>query len=139
MYFVLDHNTFEPVSDRLIENIIENKSSIRRPSNQSADIREFVRSYNPQDEKANVVFSSLAAMEQQHSLDVIFQTIHTIKAHPKTKQLFVWCSVKNIKDSRLVPFVEHMADVVVTLMDKKTLTILVKRSSGSVTRKVGKN
>lgn len=127
-----DHNSFEPVSDKLIVNLINDKTSIRRP----IDLNSFAQTLNSQEEKSNVILPPLAVITQQHKLVTVIQAIHTIRSNAKTKQMFVWATVKNIHDKKVIPFVEHMADVIVTLLDKKTLTILTKRSSGSVSKKV---
>lgn len=86
--------------------------------------------------KCNIVLPPLSWLIQQNKLSAVIRSIQRIKTSPKTKQLFVWATVKNIGDGKVVPFVEHLADIVVNIRDKKTLTILTKRSSGSVTKKV---
>lgn len=135
---ISDHNSYEPISDKLITNLINDKSSIRRVSDRasSSDMLAFPQTFANQEAKVNIILPPMALLAQQHKLETIMTTLHKIKTSAKTKQLFVWATVKNIHDKKVVPFTEHLADVVVTLLDKKTLTILIRRSSGSVSKKV---
>lgn len=87
-------------------------------------------------EKSNVILSTVSCIAVQHTISDLIKLVHSLKQCSKTKQLFAWATVKNISDRKIIPFLEHMADVIVTLEDRKHLTILTKKITGSVSRKV---
>lgn len=138
---ISDHISYEPVYEKIINNIITDKATIKTfpqkstsfPKQHAIDVTQLLAG---QDEKSNFILPPLSILTQQDKLESVVKIIHQIKCSSKTKQLFVWATAKNIQDKKVIPFIEYLADIVVTLKDKKTLTILIKRNSGSVTKKV---
>lgn len=82
------------------------------------------------------VLLPVAELSHLYHASAIFQLIHAIKRNPKIRQIYVWATVLSISNDVLVPFLEHMANVVVTLKDVVNLSVLTKKSSGSVSKKV---
>lgn len=143
LYVYQDHTSFQPVCDKILEGIINDKSTIKRlPETKtsfpksSTDQVDLAQALCNLTEKSNIILPPLSILAQQNKLPSLIKSIHQIKTNSKTKQIFVWATVKNIHDKKVIPFVEYLADIVVTLRDEKTLTILTKKSSGSVTKKV---
>lgn len=91
---------------------------------------------SPLKEKSSIVLRAISRLEKIYTVPEIIWLLNGIKRHPKTKQLFVWCSVSNILDKKLIPFIAYMADIVVTLKSENHLTVLAKRSSGSASSRV---
>lgn len=87
-------------------------------------------------EKSNVILDVISKLECGLSVAEIIKLIRNIKRSSKTKQLFVWCSVKNVVDKKLIPFLTYMADVIVTFKNQHHLSVLIKRNTGSVSKKV---
>lgn len=50
--------------------------------------------------------------------------------------MFGWLSVKNVQSEFQIPYLEYLANVVVTLKDSVNLSIVSRKSSGSVTKKL---
>lgn len=86
--------------------------------------------------KSNVILANLSKLELNYSLRNVVHLIHKLKKSQNTKQIFGWAAAKHIRDGKLIPFVEYLADIVVTFHDDHTLNILTKRNTGSVFRKV---
>lgn len=62
--------------------------------------------------------------------------IHKLKTCPNVKQVFLWLTMANFPEHDHLPeFVEHMSDVVVKLQTKSELELLIRKATGSVTRK----
>lgn len=87
-------------------------------------------------ERSNVLLATASQLNLDYTIPDIVKLIHSLRQSTKCRQLFVWASIKNVSDPKLIPFLEHMADVVVLLKDAKHLSILTKKITGSVTRKV---
>lgn len=87
-------------------------------------------------EKSNVLLLPLSQLSQEYAIQDIVQLIHNTKKSSNAKQIFLWASTKNILDRKLVPFMEYLADIVVNFKNDKYLTVLTKKISGSVSRKV---
>ncbi|XP_055612230.1 elongator complex protein 5 [Uranotaenia lowii] len=51
------------------------------------------------------------------------------------QQLFLWATVKNMTEQFLIPYLEHMAEVVVSLEDDRHLSILSRKTGGSISNR----
>lgn len=87
-------------------------------------------------ERSNVLLATASQLSLEYTIPDIIKLIHSLRQSTKCRQLHMWASVKNISDPKLIPFLEHMADVVVLLKDPKHLSVLTKKITGSVSRKV---
>lgn len=131
------------MSEKFVEKLVGDVSSIQklphpanvnlRGSRSSIDVQKEVQSLK---EKTNVLLPPLSRLTQEYPLPDIIQLVHNIRKCSNARQLFLWASVKNIADRKAIPFMEHMADIVVSLKNDKHLSVLTKKSSGSVSRKV---
>lgn len=90
-------------------------------------------------EKPNVILAPISKFELGNSIPQIIQLVHYFKQSPKIRQIFIWCSAKNIRDKKLIPFLLYLANIEVWLKNETDLQILTKRNTGSVTRKVSKS
>lgn len=50
--------------------------------------------------------------------------------------MFGWVSVKNVESELHAPYLEYLANVVVTLKDSVNLSIVSRKATGSVTKKL---
>ncbi|KAJ6641856.1 hypothetical protein Bhyg_06801 [Pseudolycoriella hygida] len=82
------------------------------------------------------LYLPLAEMCQTYNISEVFQLIHRHKTKQTIKQMFGWASVKNIEAEFLIPYLEYLANVVVTIKDSVNLSIVTRKSSGSVTKKL---
>lgn len=78
----------------------------------------------------------VAELSQLYSASAIFQLIRALKRNPKIRQIYVWATLNSISNEVLIPFLEHMANVVITLKDSVNLSVLTKKTGGSVVKKV---
>lgn len=87
-------------------------------------------------EKSNVILEPISKLIQHYEIPEIIRLVHSLNKNPKVKQIFGWLTISNVLDQRITSYLEHMADLVVTLKDSQYLTVLTKKASGSVSRKV---
>ena len=86
-------------------------------------------------DSANIILP-IAELSESYKLSSIFHLVNNYKKNPKIKQIFLWASVKNISNDILIPYLDHMANVIVTIKDRNNLSVLIKKPGGSVTKKV---
>lgn len=65
----------------------------------------------------------------------LFKYVHRCKRNEQVQYLFLWATVKNIPEAFVVPYLEYQSEQIVTLEDERHLSILVKKSGGSVSNK----
>lgn len=82
------------------------------------------------------VLINVAAFTQLFTLKSLFQLVHSLKACPKVKQLWLWASPATIGQEMVVPYLEHMSSAVLTLKDAVNMSLLSKKSGGLVSKKV---
>lgn len=87
-------------------------------------------------QKSNVILANVSKLEMNYSIRDIVQLIDKLKKSKNVKQCFGWIAAKHIRDAKIIPFLEYMADIVITIQDEHTLNVLTKRSTGSVFKKV---
>jgi hypothetical protein len=83
-------------------------------------------------EKTAVVLEPISKLELNQDESSIASTIQSLKLDKNVSQVFGWATTKNIHSRLLLPFLEHMSDIVVTLKSESYLSILTKRKFGSV-------
>lgn len=81
--------------------------------------------------KKAVVLPPLSKLEVNHSESYVVDIIQSLKVNKNVSQIFVWATIKNVQLRLLVPFVEHISDVVITIKSKEVLSILTRRKFGS--------
>lgn len=87
-------------------------------------------------EKCTVILPPASKLFQQHFASDVFKTIQKLRNSPNVKQIFLWLTVANFPEHDHIPdFVEHMADTVVRLQSQSELELLIRKATGSVTRK----
>lgn len=87
-------------------------------------------------EKSIVILPPASKLFQQHFASDIFKIIQKLKNSPNVKQLYLWLTLSNFPEHDHLPdFVEHMADTVVRLQSPSELELLIRKPTGSVTRK----
>lgn len=90
-------------------------------------------------EKSNILLPRVEQLALDYSIQDTVKLVHKLRHSKNTRQIFAWATTKNIFDPKIIPFLEHLADIVVTLKNDKHLMLLIKRSGGSVSRKVGRD
>lgn len=122
--FVLfvDNIGLERNSKIIIEKLLQEQ-------NQSYEIFDEKRELS---ERKCLVIDSLSKLELNHNEKEIFTLLHKLKLNENVIQLFGWISTKNVSSKILVPFLEHMSSLIVTIHDDKHLTIISKSKTGVV-------
>lgn len=82
-------------------------------------------------EKSSVSLSPFSKLSLKYADDEIFRMIQSLKRNDNVNQIFGWATSKNISSSILIPFLDHMSDVTVTIKSSY-LTILTKKKFGNV-------
>lgn len=140
--FIPDHNAYEPISQDLLSKLLCASPVYHVPKLESLRISQASNRIDIDKEvmsipaKSNIMLCTVSKLQRHYHLPDIIHLVHNLKKCHMTMQLFAWASVKNINDAKIIPFFEHMADIIVTLKDATHLTLLTKRASGSVSRKV---
>lgn len=83
-------------------------------------------------EKTAVVFQPISKLQLDFSEREIIEKVQILKFNENVTQIFLWASCKNIHSPLLVPFLQHMANVIVHITSDKHLTVQTKRRHGSV-------
>jgi hypothetical protein len=79
-----------------------------------------------------VFLPPISKLELNYDEASIAETIQGLKLNRNVTQIFGWATSKNINSRLLIPFLESMSDVIVTIRSDKLLSILTKRKFGSV-------
>lgn len=140
--FYTDHNAYEPIAHDLLGKMIGSTPIYHLPQKMDIPLDEndicmdITKELSVAKEKSTIILRAISRLELVYKVPDIIRLIHSIKRHSKTKQLFVWCSVTNIMDKKLIPFIAYMADIIVTLNSGNHLNVLTKRSTGSTSTRV---
>lgn len=81
--------------------------------------------------KQAVVLPPLSKLEVNHNESFIVDIIQSLKVNKSVSQIFLWATVKNVQHRLLIPFVEHISDVIITIKSSDVLSILTRRKFGS--------
>lgn len=139
---ITDHNSYEPYANELLQSIARASPIVCYPksgdiplieSNFKATIEQEILATT---DKPNVLLAPVSKLELGNTVPDIVNLVHYLKQNPKIKQIFIWCSWKNIRDDKIIPFLRYMSNIVVVLKNESEASILTKRNTGSVTRKV---
>lgn len=82
------------------------------------------------------IVATISKLELEHGQPAAIRSIQKLKSNPNVAQIFCWATSKNIKSRLMIPFLEHMSNLVVHINSNKLLSILTKRKFGSVKYKV---
>uniref|UniRef100_A0A182M0K5 Elongator complex protein 5 n=1 Tax=Anopheles culicifacies TaxID=139723 RepID=A0A182M0K5_9DIPT len=77
----------------------------------------------------------LSKLERQFEPSQIFKYIGQCKKNATIEHVFVWIVEQKLQEGFLLPYIEHMADTVITFEDRTHVSLLVKKHTGSVTNK----
>lgn len=83
-----------------------------------------------------IIIQALSKQILKFKIEEIIQQIKLCQEDQKIKQLFLWITTKNIQHPFIVQFMEHLANTVVHFENSDSVSILNKKSSGSITKKV---
>lgn len=128
--FVLfvDNFGIEPNWSTIMTKLLEEQNQNYKFYNDNEDILE----------KSYIIIGSLSKLElkydEQHIYE-IFRKIQELKSNENVLQLFGWISNKNVQNKVLVPFLEHMSNLIVTVHDSEHMTIVSKNKSGIIKSK----
>lgn len=122
--FVLfvDGAGLERSSQKLIQNLL---------SEQSVNFAKFDGSFEFS-KPTTVLLEPISKMELISDSASIYTTIQMLKLNENVSQVFCWATSKNITDRLLIPFLEHLCNILVTIKSTKHLSILTKRKFGTV-------
>lgn len=140
----IDNNSYEPFSNDILRSIACSSPTVMYPK--AIDIPTIQSSFKTDiedqlttSEKTNVILASVSRLELNNSVRDIIRIVQFLRQNTKIGQIFVWCSRKNVRDEKIIPFLQYLANIEVTLNDESNLQIFTKRNTGSVTRKVSQN
>ncbi|KAG4077539.1 hypothetical protein HA402_002966 [Bradysia odoriphaga] len=140
--FVLfvDHTNLEAISEKLLKSSLKSSQIVNivslQPivslSSQPISIPTAFTQSRPE----STLYLPLAELCQTYKICDIFKLIHRHKSQQTAKQIIGWVSVKNVESDFHVPYFEYLANVVVTIKDSVNLSIVSRKSTGSVTKKL---
>ena len=82
--------------------------------------------------KTAVVLHPFSKLELDHNETSIVSMVQSLKLNKNVTQVFGWATSKNIHSRLLIPFLQHMSDVIITVESDNHLSIFTKRKFGSV-------
>lgn len=94
-----------------------------------------LQSVEQANEQHPFLFARVSKLSRRMSPAELFRFVNRCKNNGSVQYLFLWVSEKNIAQPFLAPYLEHMANLIVTLEDDKHLSILTKKSGGTVSNK----
>ncbi|XP_067613385.1 uncharacterized protein Elp5 [Eurosta solidaginis] len=89
-------------------------------------------------DKCNVILPPLADLLCHQSLENIIQFIHKLRLCEQVDRVFIWLTPANVMHPRkeyLLAAFEYLADIMLHLETPNTLSVLTRKSGGSVSRK----
>lgn len=89
-------------------------------------------------EKNCIILGSLSDFElnyTEHVYENIFRKVQELKSSDNVLQIFGWINSKYVQNKILVPFLEHMSNLTVTINDSEHMTIVSKNKSGIIKSK----
>lgn len=88
---------------------------------------------------SNVILSPVSKLLKSYKLSEIIELIYMVKndVSKSTRNVFTCLTTKNISDLITLPYLTHLADIVVTFNDKHYLTVTSKISGKNIITKVG--
>lgn len=81
-------------------------------------------------ENTSIILDPISKLELNLKEEEIFCLIQTLKIAKNVNQIFAYASEKNISSKILIPFLDHMSDITITIHTDQHLSILTKKSSG---------
>jgi hypothetical protein len=119
----IDNVGMEQNGVKVVENVLnENNVNFEKLINESCEFNQ----------KTSVILTPISKLELTKSEQEIFTLIQSFKNSENVNQIFAWATVKNISSKFLIPFLDYMADVTVTIKSNQHLSVLTKKRSGNV-------
>ncbi|XP_059620094.1 elongator complex protein 5 [Phlebotomus argentipes] len=87
------------------------------------------------EETVSIVFSPVADIVKQYEVEDFFRIIQKLRWCPQVRHIVLFAQEKYIEGNFVVPFLEHLAEEIVTLDGKSELKIVSRKAGGSVTKK----
>jgi hypothetical protein len=121
--FVLfvDEVGIERSSGKIVEKILSEQNVVFQYYENDSEINKH----------CSVILKPISKLELDNNENLIAKIIQKLKTNQNVTQIFGWASRKNINSRLLIPFLEHMSEIVITIKSDKILTILTKRKFGS--------
>ena len=119
----VDHIGIERNGMKIIDNIL---------NQQNINYEVLEKNFEISKSSTNVVLAPISKLELKYSEKEIFSIIQELKRDENVLQIFSWISSKNIKSKILIPFLEHMSELILTITSQEHLSILSKSRSGNV-------
>uniref|UniRef100_A0A182NJH9 Elongator complex protein 5 n=1 Tax=Anopheles dirus TaxID=7168 RepID=A0A182NJH9_9DIPT len=121
---IVDKLGFEPNATTIVTGWVNEQKSKEGLPQEIANLEQF-------SEYPLLVVSRL---ERRYTPSQLFRYIAKCKKHNLT-HLFVWIAVAKLQHSFVLPYIEHMADTVITFEDREHIALLVKKSTGAITNR----
>ncbi|XP_050075391.1 elongator complex protein 5 [Anopheles maculipalpis] len=123
---ITDKVGFEPNASSVIASLLKEQYG------DTAGSAELVAHLN---ERAKFQLMIISNLERRFEAAQIFKYITRCRKTPQIQHVFVWIVEQKLKEAFLLPYIEHMADSVITFEEKTHLSLLVKKHTGAVTNK----
>ncbi|XP_055912265.1 uncharacterized protein LOC129946198 [Eupeodes corollae] len=96
----------------------------------------FLNECSDSENKLNVILPPLSDLLLYNpKKSELFKCIHQLKLNRNVKQIYLWVSKQHIFETFTIACLEYMADHVLYIESKDTLSILTRKPGGSVTNK----
>lgn len=137
---VLDHTNLEAISEKLLQSSLPSSQIVNivslQPTVPLTSHPISIPTAFSQPRPDTTLYLPLAELCQTYKIGNIFKLIHLHKSQQTAKQIIGWASVKNVECDFHVPYLEHLANVVVTIKDSVNLSIVSRKLTGTVTKKL---
>ncbi|XP_058466839.1 elongator complex protein 5 [Malaya genurostris] len=122
---IKDHFGIENTSCKIVNGWLHEQKG-------SSAVLNMIESLN---ENGAFLYVRISKLARTHDPPELFRFVNACKRNNSVKYLFLWATEKNIRPGFLVPYLEHMAGLILTIVDDKHLSILTKKQGGSVSNK----
>lgn len=123
---ITDKVGFEPNASTVIA------SWLKEQYGDTAGSAELVAHLN---EGAKFQLMIISRLERRFEPAQIFKYLARCRKTSSVEHVFLWIVEQKLQEAFLVPYLEHMADSVITFEDRTHLSLLVKKHTGAVTNK----
>jgi hypothetical protein len=118
----IDYSGSEKNGIKIVENMLfENNVSYEKSMNKNINFCD----------KTSVILDPISKLELKLKDEEIYRLVQSLKNNKSVNQIFGYASAKNISSKLLIPFLDHMSDITITLHTDQHLSILTKKSSGA--------
>ncbi|XP_053683029.1 elongator complex protein 5 [Sabethes cyaneus] len=87
-------------------------------------------------EQGAFLFARVSKLSRTFEPAALFRFVQQCRKSSTVQCLLLWATEKNIRSNLLVPYLEHMSELIVTFQDGQHLSMLSKKSGGAVSNRL---